>query len=74
MLNKQVTFTAADVDNKAVKGYYTYNGKEYRGSIGKTKWTQKYPGIPFSNHLAKSFQVKIDKVNLNYNTVSLVLL
>lgn len=55
--------TAAELNNKGIRGYFSLGDKKYRCTVGKNKWHSKYPGTVLSSHLGKEFDIKITLVN-----------
>lgn len=74
MIGKNTLFSAALQQNKGIKGYIDYNGECYKAFIGKNKWENCFPGVPIREHIGKTFQVKISKVNVLQNAIVLELL
>lgn len=70
---KSCVMTAAEQNNKGIKGYISLDGKNYTCTVGKNKWLQKYPGTPISAHVGKEFNVIIALVNVAQNTLQIEL-
>lgn len=65
--------TAAEQNNKGIKGFICLDGKNYTCTVGKNKWLQKYPGTPLGSHLGEEFDVTISNVNETQNTIQVEL-
>lgn len=61
--------TAAELNNKGIRGYFSINNKKYRCTIGKIKWTKKYPQTTLSEHLGKDFDIMITQVNCSQDSL-----
>ncbi|MBD5554504.1 MAG: hypothetical protein HDQ95_03930, partial [Roseburia sp.] len=70
---KDCVMTAAEQNNKGIKGFIYLDGKNYTCTIGKYKWIQKFPGTPLSTHIGKDFDVVIKQVNETQNTLQIEL-
>lgn len=70
---KRCIMTAAEQNNKGIKGFITLDGKNYTCTVGKNKWIQKYPGKPLSSHVGNEYAVTITIVNETQNTIQIEL-
>ena len=68
---KICVMTAAEQNNKGIKGFICIDGKNYTCTMGKNKWIQKFPGKSLSSHIGKDFNVKIMTVNETQNTLQI---
>lgn len=68
---KNCVMTAAEQNNKGIKGFICLDGKNYTCTVGKNKWIQKYPGTPLSKHLGKKYNVRIALVNETQNRLQI---
>lgn len=68
---KKCKMTAAEQNNKGIKGFISIGGKNYTCTVGKNKWIKKYPGIALSAHIGNEYEVKIDVVNETQNTLQI---
>lgn len=71
--DKSCIMTAAEQNNKGIKGFISINGKNYTCMVGKNKWIKKYPGKPLSSHLGNKYNIKITFVNEAQNTLQIEL-
>lgn len=72
--NQECVMTAAEQNNKGIKGFISLDSKNYNCTVGKRKWNDKYPGVPLSSHLGKEFNVKIEGINESQNTLQVELI
>lgn len=70
LLMKPAKMMVAELNNKAIRGYFSVEGKNYRCSVGKNKWRAKYQGTPLSEHLGNYVDILITQVNTNQDTVT----
>lgn len=70
---KSCIMTAAEQNNKGIKGFISLDGKNYTCTIGKNKWIKKYPGTPISAHVGNDYNVTITLVNETQNTLQIEL-
>ena len=73
LLGKKVKMTAAEINNKGIRGYFTEEKKNYRCTVGKSKWNAKYNGTPLSEHIGKEFEIIISQVNVTQDTLTVEL-
>ena len=73
LMGKTVKMTAAEINNKGIRGYFTEGNKNYRCTVGKNKWNAKYNGTPLSEHLGREFDIIISQVNVTQDTLTVVL-
>ena len=70
---RNCVMTAAEQNNKGIKGFISLDGKNYNCTVGKNKWLQKYPGTPISTHVGNDYNVTITLVNETQNTLQIEL-
>ncbi len=70
---KSCIMTAAEQNNKGIKGFITIGGKNYTCTVGKNKWIQKYPGTRISSHVGNEYSVIIALVNEMQNSLQIEL-
>lgn len=70
---KRCIMTAAEQNNKGIKGFITLDGKNYTCTVRKDKWIQKYPGMPLSSHIGNEYNVTVTVVNEAQNTIQIEL-
>ena len=70
---KSCLMTAAEQNNKGIKGFITIDGKNYTCTVGKNKWLQKYPGTPINSHIGNEYSVMIALVNETQNSLQIEL-
>lgn len=70
---RSCVMTAAEQNNKGIKGFICLDGKNYTCTVGKNKWIQKYPGTPLSTHVGNDYDVLIESVNKTQNTLQIQL-
>ena len=68
---KTCKMTAAEQNNKGIKGFISLDGKNYTCTVGKNKWIQKFPDVSLSSHLGEEFDVVITLVNETLNTLQI---
>ena len=66
---RHCVMTAAEQNNKGIKGFVSIDGKNYNCTVGKNKWVQKYPGVPLSGHVGKDYNIMITSVNVPQNAI-----
>lgn len=73
LFRKRCKMIAAEQNNRGIKGYICVDDKYYQCTVGKNKWSQKYPGISFGKHLGKEFDILVVGINEGQNTVQVEL-
>lgn len=66
---RNCVWTAAEQNNKGIKGFIYLDGKNYTCTVGKNKCFQKFPGTPLGAHIGEEFDVIITRVNEPQNTL-----
>ena len=73
IVGKVCEVTAAEQTSKSIRGFCTIDGKTYSCSIGKAKWSRKFPNNSLRDHLGKKFNIRITSVNISQNTIQVEL-
>lgn len=71
---RKCKMTAAEQNNKGIKGFICLDGKNYSCTVGKNKWMKRFCDVPLNTHLGKDFDVTITSVNETQNTLQIDLL
>ncbi|MCI6995404.1 MAG: AAA family ATPase [Eubacterium sp.] len=74
LVNTTAKMMAAELNNKGIRGYFSINDKKYKCTVGKSKWTSKYPGTSLSTHLGKEFEIRITLVNVAQGSLTVDLI
>lgn len=71
---RSCVMTAAEQNNKGIKGFICLDGKNYTCTVGKNKWIKRYPGVPLSEHVGNNYNILIVLVNETQNTLQIELI